>query len=56
MQIFSVYDICFSPDGRQLVAAVGQRVLVVNVAEGTVAQTLRGTRKMRFYVTVIECK
>lgn len=42
LQKCSVYDICFSPDGNQMVAAVGFRVLVINVAEGTIIQTLKG--------------
>ena len=30
----SVYDVCFKPDGSQLVAAVGTRVLVYDAASG----------------------
>ena len=45
---YSVYDICFSPDGTQMIAAVGLRILVINVAEGTVIQALKGPKDFFF--------
>lgn len=37
-----IYDLCFRPDGSQLVVAAGQRVLVYDTADGTLIQPLKG--------------
>ena len=36
-----IYDLCFRPDGSQLVVAAGQRVLVYDTADGTLIQPLK---------------
>ncbi|KAI8463130.1 MAG: intraflagellar transport protein [Monoraphidium minutum] len=36
------YDLCFKPDGSQLVAAVGSRVLVYDAADGELLHALKG--------------
>ncbi|CAI9719013.1 transport 122 homolog isoform X1 [Octopus vulgaris] len=38
----SVFDVCLKPDNSQLVAAVGQKVLVYNTADGNLIQPLKG--------------
>lgn len=38
----SIYDLCFNPDGTQLVIAAGQQVLVYETNEGTLIQPLKG--------------
>ncbi len=47
---FSVNSLCFNPDGSQLLAAVGLRILVYNTAEGTLQSALSGTRLFPHYV------
>jgi hypothetical protein len=45
MQIFffyRIYDLCFNPDGTQLIVAAGQRVLVYDASDGTLIQPLKG--------------
>jgi intraflagellar transport protein 122 len=37
-----VYDLCFKPDGQQLVVAAGLRVLVYDTADGDIVRTLKG--------------
>ncbi|XP_065343413.1 intraflagellar transport protein 122 homolog [Cloeon dipterum] len=37
-----VYDLCFSPDGAQLIVAAGQRVLVYDANDGSLIQPLKG--------------
>ena len=39
---FSIYDLCFNPDGSQLVVAAGQRVLVYDTTDGSLIQPLKG--------------
>lgn len=39
---FSIYDLCFHPDGSQLVVAAGQRVLVYDTSDGSLIQPLKG--------------
>jgi WD40 repeat protein len=39
---FSIYDLCFNPDGSQLVVAAGQRVLVYDTSDGSLIQPLKG--------------
>ncbi|GBF97536.1 hypothetical protein Rsub_10459 [Raphidocelis subcapitata] len=36
------YDLCFKPDGSQLVAAVGARVLLYDAADGELLHSLKG--------------
>ncbi|CAM9623274.1 unnamed protein product [Phaeothamnion confervicola] len=38
----SINDLCFSPDGRKLVVAVGNRVLVYDSKDGNLLHSLRG--------------
>jgi hypothetical protein len=38
----SIYDLCFNPDGSQLVVAAGQRVLVYDTSDGSLIQPLKG--------------
>lgn len=37
-----IYDLCFRPDGSQLIVAAGQRVLVYDTTDGTLIQPLKG--------------
>ena len=37
-----IYDLCFKPDGTQLIVAAGQRVLVYDTGDGTLIQPLKG--------------
>ncbi|XP_065214169.1 intraflagellar transport protein 122 homolog [Planococcus citri] len=37
-----IYDLCFHPDGSQLIVAAGQILLVYSCANGSVIQTLKG--------------
>ena len=37
-----IYDLCFRPDGSQLVVAAGTRVLVYDTSDGSLIQPLRG--------------
>ncbi|KAF4531888.1 hypothetical protein B566_EDAN000917 [Ephemera danica] len=36
-----IYDLCFSPDGAQLIVAAGQRVLVYDTSDGSLIQPLK---------------
>jgi intraflagellar transport protein 122 len=38
----AVYDMAFSPDGAQLIAAVGNRVLVFDAIDGDLLHSLKG--------------
>lgn len=38
----SIYDLCFNPDGSQLVVAAGQIVIVYSSIDGSVIRTLKG--------------
>ena len=46
----SVYDVCFKPDGSQLVAAVGTRVLVYDAASGELLHSLKGHKDTLYCV------
>ena len=37
-----VYDLAFRPDGTQIVAAVGNRVLVYDATDGDLLHSLKG--------------
>ncbi len=37
-----VYDMCYRPDGSQLVVAVGNRVLVYDANDGDLVHSLKG--------------
>ena len=38
----SIYDLCFKPDGTQLIVAAGNRVLVYDASDGSLLQPLKG--------------
>ncbi|XP_066148433.1 intraflagellar transport protein 122 homolog isoform X1 [Euwallacea fornicatus] len=38
----SIYDLCFNPDGTQLIVAGGNHVLVYDASEGSLIQLLKG--------------
>lgn len=40
--IFSIYDLCFKPDGTQLIVAGGNHVLVYDANSGNLIQLLKG--------------
>ena len=46
-----IYDLCFRPDGTQLVVAAGQRVLVYDTADGTLIQPLKGHKDTVYCVS-----
>lgn len=39
---YSIHAICFHPDGIQLIAAAGDKVLVYEPGDGTLLQSLKG--------------
>lgn len=39
---FSIYDLCFNPDGTQLIVAAGNQVLVYETNDGALVQPLKG--------------
>ena len=45
-----VYDIAFRPDGTQLVAAVGSRVLVYDASTGDLLHSLKGHKDTLYCV------
>ena len=45
-----VYDVCFKPDGSQLVAAVGTRVLVYDAVSGELLHSLKGHKDTLYCV------
>ena len=46
---FSIYDLCFCPDGSQLIVAAGNRVLVYDTTDGSLLQPLKGPIAHRLY-------
>lgn len=46
----SVWDMCFKPDGSQLIVAAGSRVLVYDANDGTMVQPLKGHKETVFCV------
>lgn len=49
--VFSIWDLCFKPDGSQLVVAAGNRVLVYDATDGTLIQPLKGHKDTVYCVT-----
>lgn len=45
-----IYDIAFSPDGKQLVAACGSRVLMYDCIDGDLLHSLKGHKKTLYCV------
>ncbi|XP_029052422.2 intraflagellar transport protein 122 homolog [Osmia bicornis bicornis] len=45
-----IYDLCFNPDGTQLVIAAGQQVLVYETSEGALIQPLKGHKDVVYCV------
>ena len=45
-----VYNLAFKPDGTQLVAAVGSRVLVYDAVDGDLLHSLKGHKKTLYCV------
>lgn len=41
ISFFSVYDLCFNPEGTQLIAAIGHKVFVYDIG-GVLLQALKG--------------
>ncbi|KAL3283925.1 hypothetical protein HHI36_018093 [Cryptolaemus montrouzieri] len=37
-----IFDVCFNPDGSQLIVAGGDQVLIYNTSEGNLIRTLKG--------------
>lgn len=44
-----VYDLCFSPDGVNLVVAVGLRILIYDVTQGSNIKTIKEGHKGLVY-------
>ncbi|XP_066967390.1 intraflagellar transport protein 122 homolog isoform X2 [Macrobrachium rosenbergii] len=45
-----IYDLCFRPDGSQLIVAAGNRVLVYDTADGALVQPLKGHKEAVYCV------
>lgn len=45
-----VYDLCFKPDGSQMVVAIGNRVLVYDAADGDLLHQLKGHKNTVYCV------
>jgi len=50
-----VYSVCFNPDGTQLVAAVGNRVLVYEANDGDLLHQLKGHKNTVYAVAYSVC-
>ena len=48
--LYSVWDMCFKPDGSQLIVAAGNRVLVYDASDGTMVQPLKGHKETVYCV------
>jgi len=48
---FSVWDLCFSPDGSRLIVATGNKVLVYESATGSLIQPLKGHKDTVYCLT-----
>ena len=47
----SIWDLCFKPDGTQVIVAAGNRVLVYDANDGTLVQPLKGHKDTVLCVT-----
>lgn len=47
----TVHDLVYSPDGTQLLAAVGNRILVYDAADGDLLHSLKGHRDLIYTLT-----
>ncbi|KAK3882424.1 hypothetical protein Pcinc_013198 [Petrolisthes cinctipes] len=45
-----IYDLCFRPDGSQLIVAAGNRVLVYDTSDGALVQPLKGHKEAVYCV------
>ncbi|XP_047473268.1 intraflagellar transport protein 122 homolog [Penaeus chinensis] len=45
-----IYDLCFKPDGSQLIVAAGNRVLVYDTTDGALVQPLKGHKESVYCV------
>ncbi|XP_045581276.1 intraflagellar transport protein 122 homolog [Procambarus clarkii] len=45
-----IYDLCFRPDGSQLIVAAGNRVLVYDTTDGALVQPLKGHKEAVYCV------
>ena len=45
--IYRIYDLCFSADGTQLIAAAGNKVLVYEALTGTLLHSLKGSNSYK---------
>ncbi|XP_050737940.1 intraflagellar transport protein 122 homolog [Eriocheir sinensis] len=45
-----IYDLCFKPDGSQLIVAAGNRVLVYDTTDGALVQPLKGHKEAVYCV------
>ena len=48
-----IYDMCFKPDGSQLIVAAGQRVLVYDASDGKFT-TFREFSRLQNYTYVVK--
>ena len=48
---FSAWDVCFKPDGKQLVVAAGNKVLIYDCSDGSLVQSLKGHKEAVYCVT-----
>lgn len=49
--MYSVYDVAFKPDGSQILAAAGNKVLVYNATDGKLIAALKGHKDNVYCVT-----
>ena len=49
---FSIYDLCFNPDGSQLVVAAGQQLLVYETNKGALIQPLKGKNQLNITLVI----
>lgn len=44
--LHSIYDLCYNPDGKQIILAAGQNVMVYDNNNGALIQILRGSQQI----------